>query len=134
MERSCSNALQVAKFLSDHAGVARVYYPGLTGHPQFEIVRRTMNGNGGAMLSFDIKGDISTAARLVKALTMIRFAPSFGGLTSGISHPAKTSHRSLTPAQRAEVGISDTLMRLSVGIEDLDDIVEELTRALRGAW
>jgi cystathionine beta-lyase/cystathionine gamma-synthase len=130
MERSCMSALAVARFLAKHAHVRRVYYPGLETHPGHEIVRRTMNGNGGAMLSFDIKGDIRDTGTFVKKLSMIRFAPSFGGLTTTISHPAKTSHRSLTPAQRAEVGIGDTLIRLSVGIEDVEDIVGELSDAL----
>ena len=132
MERSCANALKIAKFLTDHPNIARVYYPGLETHPQFDIVRRTMRGNGGAMLSFDIKGGMPAADRFVKMLSMIRFAPSFGGLTTSVSHPAKTSHRSLTAAQRSEVGITDTLIRLSVGIEDANDIIEELDRALRG--
>jgi cystathionine beta-lyase/cystathionine gamma-synthase len=97
MERSCANALVVAKFLERHAKIKKVYYPGLESHLQNEIVRRTMNGNGGAMLSFDLRGDIKTADTFVEA-SMIRFAPSFGGLTTTISHPAKTSHRSLTLA------------------------------------
>jgi cystathionine gamma-synthase len=130
MERSCANALAIATFLQRHDGVKRVYYPGLESHPQNQIVRRTMKGNGGAMLSFDLKGDIRNVESFVKALSMIRFAPSFGGLTTTISHPAKTSHRGLTPAQRDEVGISDILIRLSVGIEDAEDIIVELDRAL----
>jgi cystathionine gamma-lyase len=133
MERSCANALAIAKFLERHPGVSRVYYPGLENHPQNEIVRRTMNGNGGAMLSFDLKGDLRRVEVFVKALSMIRFAPSFGGLTTTISHPARTSHRSITSTERAEVGITDTLIRLSVGIEDLDDIITELDRALNAA-
>jgi cystathionine beta-lyase/cystathionine gamma-synthase len=130
MERACSNALQVARFLEKHPGVGRVYYPGLESHPQHEIVRQTMGGNGGAMLSFEVKGDIHTVSSFVKRLSMIRFAPSFGGTTTSLSHPVKTSHRSLTPAQREEVGIRDTLIRLSVGIEDARDIIAELEQAL----
>ena len=130
MERACANAVEVARFLQAHRGVRHVFYPGLDSHPQHELVRRTMNGNGGAMLSFDMKGDIKTAEMFVKKLDMIRFAPSFGGLTTTISHPAKTSHRSLSPAQRAEVGITDTLMRLSLGIEDAEDITRDLDNAL----
>jgi len=130
MERACANAAAVARSLQAHRNVRHVFYPGLDSHPQHELVRRTMNGNGGAMLSFDMKGDIKTAESFVKKLAMIRFAPSFGGLTTTISHPAKTSHRSLSPSQRAEVGITDTLMRLSLGIEDVEDIVRDLDNAL----
>jgi len=130
MERACANAVAVARFLEGHAKVTRVYYPGLESHPQYEIVRRTMKGNGGAMLSFEIKGDLRTTEKFVKSLSMIRFAPSFGGLTTTVSHPGKTSHRSLTPGQRAEVGITDTLIRLSLGIEDAADIIAELETAL----
>jgi cystathionine gamma-synthase len=131
MERASANAVAVAGFLQNHSNVRRVYYPGLVNHPQHEIVQRTMRGNGGAMLSFDIKGDTRTAEFFVKKLSMIRFAPSFGGLTTTVSHPAKTSHRSLSAGQRAEVGITDTLMRLSLGIEDLDDITADLNQALQ---
>jgi cystathionine beta-lyase/cystathionine gamma-synthase len=130
MERSCANAIAVARFLQAHRNIRHVFYPGLDGHPQHELVRRTMNGNGGAMLSFDMKGDIKTAETFVKKLEMIRFAPSFGGLTTTISHPAKTSHRSLSASQRLEVGITDTLMRVSIGIEDADDIIRDLDNAL----
>src|SRR4029078_9342630 len=94
MERITSNALKIAGFLERHPKIAKVHYPGLETHPQYEIVRRTMNGNGGGMLSFDVKGDARSVDAFVKKLSMIRFAPSFGGLTTTITHPAKTSHRS----------------------------------------
>lgn len=130
MERICSNALQVAMFLEKHPKIRRVYYPGLATHPQYDIVGRTMKGLGGGMVSFELKGEMRAAETFVKNLKLIRFAPSLGGVTTTISHPAKTSHRSLTPAQRAEAGISDTLLRLSIGIEEAGDIVDELERAL----
>ncbi len=102
MERTCANALAVATVLERHPNVTRVHYPGLKSHPQCEIVKRTMNGNGGGMLSFEIKGDLQAAGEFVKNLSMIRFAPSFGGLTTTITHPAKTSHREFStgPAYR----------------------------------
>lgn len=130
MERICSNALAVAKFLEKHSKVQRVYYPGLESHPQHDIVRRTMKGLGGGMVSFELKGNARTTAKFVKNLRLIRFAPSLGGVTTTISHPAKTSHRSLAAAHRSEVGISDTLLRLSIGIEDPADISRELERVL----
>jgi len=131
MARICSNALAVSEFLRKHDKVERVYYPGLAVHPQNEIVRRTMRGLGGGMLSFELKGGIGSAENFVKRLQLIRFAPSLGGVTTTISHPAKTSHRSLSPAQRAEASISDTLLRLSVGIEEPEDIIGELGQVLR---
>jgi len=82
------------------------------------------------MVSFELNGNMLSAENFVKSLKLIRFAPSFGGVTTTISHPAKTSHRSLTPSQRGEVGISDTLLRLSIGIEEPEDIVAELERVL----
>jgi len=130
MGRICSNALAVAEFLEKHRKVRRVYYPGLAKHPQHEIVRRTMRGRGGGMVSFELNGNMLSAENFVKSLKLIRFAPSFGGVTTTISHPAKTSHRSLTPSQRGEAGISDTLLRLSIGIEEPEDIVAELERVL----
>jgi cystathionine gamma-synthase/methionine-gamma-lyase len=133
MSRICSNALTVARFLEDHPAVVRVYYPGLESHPQNEIIKRTMNGLGGGMVSFELKGDVDSAGRFVRRLKLIRFAPSLGGVTTTISHPAKTSHRSLTPAQRREIGISDAVLRLSIGIEEPEDLVEELQRVLEEA-
>ena len=130
MARICSNALAVAEFLLKHRKIESVYYPGLAVHPQNEIVRRTMGGLGGGMLSFELKGGAHSADNFVKRLQLIRFAPSFGGVTTTISHPAKTSHRGLSPAQRADAGISETLLRLSIGIEESKDIIEELQRAL----
>lgn len=131
MARICSNALTVAQFLEKHPKVQKVYYPGLANHPQNDLIRRTMRGLGGGMLSFELKGDMRSAGNFVKSLKLIRFAPSLGGVTTTISHPAKTSHRSLTPTQRAEVGISDALLRLSIGIEEPEDLVAELDRVLK---
>ncbi len=133
MERICSNAIQIARFLESYPRIGRVYYPGLESHAQNAIVRRTMKGLGGGMMSFEIQGE-GNASEAVDAflsrLKMIRLAPSFGGVTTTLSHPAKTSHRSLTPEQRNDAGISDTLLRLSVGIEEPEDILEEFRRAL----
>jgi cystathionine beta-lyase/cystathionine gamma-synthase len=130
MERICSNALAVAEFLENHAKVQRVYYPGLPSHPQYNLVRRTMRGLGGGIVSFELKGGLREAEEFVKGLKLIRFAPSFGGVATTITHPAKTSHRSLMAAQRAEAGIKESLLRLSVGIEEREDILRELWEAL----
>jgi cystathionine beta-lyase/cystathionine gamma-synthase len=131
MERICANALRVATFLENHPKIRRVYYPGLQSHIQNDIVRRTMKGLGGGMMSFEVDGDGKAVNDFIKGLRLIRLVPSLGGVTTTLSHPAKTSHRSLTPEQRRAVGISDTLLRLSVGIEGPDDIVDELERALK---
>jgi methionine-gamma-lyase len=131
IERICSNAIAVAKYLEKHSGVQKVYYPGLESHPQHEIVRRTMRGLGGGMLSFELKGSSDSVGRFLKALKVIRFAPTLGGVTTTLTHPARTSHRALTPAQRAEAGVSDNLLRLSIGIEEPADLLAELQRALQ---
>ena len=131
IERMCSNALAVAKYLKEHAAVQNVYYPGLETHPQHEIIRRTMRGIGGGMVSFELKGDRGTAGKFLKNLTLIRFAPTLGGVTTTISHPASTSHRALTPDQRSDAGVTDSLLRLSIGIEEPEDLMVELQRALQ---
>jgi len=131
IERVCSNALAVAKYLKEHAAVPNVYYPGLETHPQHEIVRKTMRGIGGGMVSFELKGGRDKVETFLKNLSLIRFAPTLGGVTTTISHPATTSHRALTAAQRAEAGVSDSLLRLSIGIEDSEDLMAEMQRALQ---
>lgn len=133
MERICANAIKIARFLESHSRISRVYYPGLESHPQNAIVRRTMKGLGSGMMSFEVRGegnDAEVVDEFIKRLDMIRLAPSFGGVTTTLSHPARTSHRSLTPEQRKVAGISDTLLRLSVGIEEPEDILEEFRGAL----
>jgi cystathionine beta-lyase/cystathionine gamma-synthase len=131
IERTCSNALAVAKYLKEHSAVQNVYYPGLQTHPQHEIVRRTMRGIGGGMLSFELKGGSGAAGKFLKNLRLIRFAPTLGGVATTISHPASTSHRALTADQRREAGITDSLLRLSIGIEEPEDLALELQRALQ---
>jgi cystathionine gamma-synthase len=130
MERICANALQVARFMEKHPRVGRVFYPGLESHPHQDVVRRTMKGIGGGMVSFELGSGLARAEGFLKRLRLIRLAPSLGGVTTTVSHPAKTSHRSLTADQRAALGISDGLLRLSVGIEEADDILEDLERGL----
>jgi cystathionine beta-lyase/cystathionine gamma-synthase len=131
IERVCSNAIAVAKYLKEHAAVQNVYYPGLESHPQHEIIRKTMRGIGGGMVSFELKGSRDKVETFLKNLSLIRFAPTLGGVTTTISHPATTSHRALTPAQRAEAGVSDSLLRLSIGIEEPEDLMAELQQALQ---
>ena len=130
VERSCDNAMSAAAFLSDHPKVSVVYYPGLPGHPQHDLARSTLTGGFGGMVSYDLEGGGAAASEFVRALDMIRFAPSLGEARTTISHPTKTSHRSLSEDERARSGISDGLIRMSCGLESPDDIISDLERAL----
>jgi cystathionine gamma-synthase len=130
MEAHERNALAVAQALSEHPAVAKVNYPGLPDHPQRELARRQQRGFG-AMLSFELK-DASQAAveRVLLALRWFTLAESLGGVESLVAHPASMTHASMTPEARQRAGISDGLIRLSVGIEDPSDLIEDLRQAL----
>jgi cystathionine gamma-lyase len=129
MERHCANALAVAQQLERHPQVARVYYPGLPSHPQHALARRQMRAYGG-MVTIEIKGDLAAARRFLERVEIFALAESLGGVESLIEHPAIMTHASLPPEQRQALGIGDTLIRLSVGIEDLDDLIADLDQAL----
>ena len=130
VERACRNAMRVAALLSDHPKVRAVHYPGLPGHPQHELARATMPGGFGGMVSYDLYGGGAAASKFVRTLDMIKFAPSLGEARTTISHPAKTSHRSLSEDERAQSGISDGLIRMSCGLESAEDIISDLEQAL----
>jgi cystathionine gamma-lyase len=130
MERSCRNAMQIARWLEGHAGVERVIYPGLESHPQHELANRQMPGFG-AIVTFFIKGDLGNARRFLERCEVFSLAESLGGVESLVDHPAIMTHASVPAEERAKLGISDTLIRLSVGIEDIDDLVADLDSALR---
>lgn len=132
MRQQCANALRVAEWLAAHKKIARVNYPGLPTHPQHELARRQFRDRGfGAVLSFEIAGaDKATAFRFMDALDLCLPATTLGDIYTIVLHPASSSHRALTPAERAEVGIGDGLVRLSAGIEEADDIMADLERAL----
>lgn len=130
MERACENAMSAAAFLSDHPKVSAVHYPGLPGHPQHELAKSTLDGGFGAMVSYELDGGGLAASRFVRALDMIKFAPSLGESRTTISHPAKTSHRSLSEEERTASGISDGLIRMSCGLESAEDIIVDLDQAL----
>ncbi len=123
------NAQALAEFLSRHRKVRRVNYPGLKTHPQHALARRQMSGFGG-MMSFELKGSLRDAMRLTERLKVGFLAPSLGGVETLVSQPAVLSHHQLTPAQRAKTGIPETLIRLSVGVEDKEDLVSDFERAL----
>ncbi len=123
------NAEQIAEFLEDHPKVTKVYYPGLKSHPDYEIAKRVLKGFGG-VVSFEVRGGKEEALKVMNSTKVIIPAQSLGGVNSLISHPPTMSHRTLTIEERKIIGISDSLLRLSVGIEDVEDLIEDLDQAL----
>jgi cystathionine gamma-lyase len=131
MERHCSNAHNLAEWLAEHPAVERVMYPGLCSHPQHELARRQMKGFGG-MIAVVLKGDLAYARRVLERCRIFALAESLGGVESLIEHPAIMTHASVPAEQRGAAGISDTLVRLSVGVEDFEDLKQDLEQALAG--
>jgi cystathionine gamma-lyase len=129
MRQHAENAMAVARFLEAHPRVARVRYPGLPSHPQHELARRQMRGFGG-MVTCELEGGLDDARRFLERLRLFALAESLGGVESLVEHPAIMTHASLPPDRRAALGISDTMVRLSVGIEHVDDLLEDLRQAL----
>lgn len=129
MERHQFNALKLAEWLTKQKQVSRVVYPGLTNHPQHERMKKLTTGFGG-MIAFELNTDREGVFRFLAKLKLISLAESLGGVESLMGYPAKMSHGSLTPETRKEAGITDTLLRFSVGIEDADDLIEDLKQAL----
>jgi cystathionine gamma-lyase len=129
MERHCANALSLAAWLEQHPKVRLVRYPGLRSHPQHELARRQMYGFGG-MITIHLDSDLSGTRRFLEHTKLFALAESLGGVESLIEHPALMTHGSIPAEQRAALGIDDTLVRLSVGVEDLDDLREDLALAL----
>ena len=130
MERHCSNALGIAQFLEKHPKVERVYYPGLESHPQHALAQRQMRGRYGGMVTAVLKGGLPVSRRFLERCKLFTLAESLGGVESLIEHPAIMTHASLPEDVRADLGIDDGLVRLSVGIEDADDLIAELKHAL----
>ena len=129
VERHNENAAAVARALRGHERVRTVFYPGLEDHPGHEIAGRQMQGFGG-MVTVDVRGNAADAAQVVDRLRLIKIAPSLGGVESLATQPITTTHHGLSVAERARRGITDTMIRLSIGLEDRDDLVSDLTRAL----
>lgn len=123
-----SNAMKIAEFLEKHPKVEKVIYPGLKSHPQHELAKKQMMGFGG-MITFYIKGDLNSARSFLEKVEIFSLAESLGGVESLIEHPAIMTHASVPAEKRAELGISDTLIRLSVGIEDIKDLIGDLEHA-----
>lgn len=129
MQAHCANALELAKWLEKHPAVERVIYPGLKSHPQHTLARRQMHGGGG-IVTIEVKGGLKKARRMLERCHLFSLAESLGGVESLIEHPAIMTHASVPPANRKRLGISDGLIRLSVGVEDLRDLRGELEQAL----
>jgi len=132
MRAHCDSALQIAQWLSSHPAVERVIYPGLPGHPQHDLAMRQMGGRGGGIISVDIRGGLEKSRRVLERCELFALAESLGGVESLINHPAIMTHASVPEEIRARLGISDTLVRLSVGVEDVDDLIDDLDQALSG--
>ena len=128
MERSSENAMQIAKYLEAHDRVESVVYPGLASHPQHALAKKQMTGFGG-IVTFFIKGGLDASRSFLERCQLFALAESLGGVESLVDHPAIMTHASVPADMRAELGISDSLIRLSVGIEDIDDLVADLDQA-----
>jgi cystathionine gamma-lyase len=129
MERHCASAQKVAEWLERHPKVRRVFYPGLASHPQHALAKKQMRAYGG-MISAELAGTLDDARRFLERCRLFALAESLGGVESLIEHPAIMTHGSVPPEVRATLGISDTLVRLSVGVEDPDDLIADLAAAL----
>lgn len=129
MRQHEENAYAVAKFLTEHARVERVYYPGLVSHPDYELAKRQLSGFGG-MVSFQIKGQVADIDTFVRRLQVITFGESLGAIESLLCHPATMTHSSIPCEIREARGINDMLLRLSVGLEDIEDLLKDIDQAL----
>ncbi|MHB8635194.1 MAG: trans-sulfuration enzyme family protein [Fimbriimonadaceae bacterium] len=132
MQRHCDNALKVAAFLAEHPKVAKVHYPGLADHPDFQLAKRQMRGPGG-MLAFEVDGTVKQARSVCESTKIFLLAESLGGVESLIGYPPLMSHATMSEEQRREKGIPGTLLRVSVGIEDAQDLIDDLDQALATA-
>ncbi len=129
VERQNQSALRIAEFLSQHAKVARVHYPMLKTHPQYELAKKQLAGAGG-VLSFEVEGTGADACRVTEALNLFTLAPSLGGVESLVSIPVLTSHAMIAPDLRKKMGVTEQMIRLSVGIENVDDLIADLDKGL----
>ncbi len=129
VERQNESALAIAKFLEEHVAIERVFYPGLSSHPDYAVASRLLRGSGG-VVTFAIRGDLDSASAFVDALRIATIAPSLGGVETLVEQPALMSFYELSTEERLAIGIPDTLIRLAVGIEDCADLLADLVRAL----
>jgi O-succinylhomoserine sulfhydrylase len=134
MERHCQNAARIAAFLDGHDHIEKVYYPSLMSHPQHDIARKQMNLDGavcgGAMIAFEVKGGKAATFDFMNELKIIDISNNLGDAKSLITHPATTTHSNIDKLSQEKIGISDGLLRLSVGLEDVEDLIDDISRAL----
>ncbi|HZO22303.1 MAG TPA: PLP-dependent transferase, partial [Steroidobacteraceae bacterium] len=130
MQQHCSNAAAITDFLQGHPRIERVYYPGLPSHPQHELAQRQMTGGFGGIVTAVLRASLDETRRVLERCTLFSLAESLGGVESLIEHPGLMTHASLPAQMRASLGISDGLIRLSVGIEHPADLIEDLRQAL----
>jgi cystathionine beta-lyase/cystathionine gamma-synthase len=130
MRRHCESAQRIAQHLEMHPKVERVWYPGLTSHPDHDLASRLLPRGGGGVLAFEVQGGVEGGMRLCDSLELVWIATSLGGAHSLVGHAASTTHRQMDSTARREAGIADGLVRLSVGLEDADDLIDDLDRAL----
>jgi cystathionine beta-lyase/cystathionine gamma-synthase len=130
LRAACDNASKLADWLAEQAGVTRVWYPGRDDHPDHALAQRVLEGGFGHMLCFELKGGRDAVNRFLRAAPGVPFSPSLGHSTTTLSHPATTSHRYVSPKERTRQGITDGLIRLSVGVEPLEAIQEEMAKGL----
>ena len=131
MEKHCENAFEIASFLKEHEAIEKIYYPGLSNHPSHEIAKKQMHGFGG-MITVILKGGLKTATTFLERTKIFALAESLGGVESLIEHPAIMTHASVPAEVRKDLGIEDGLVRLSVGIESVEDLLDDLNQALSG--
>jgi cystathionine beta-lyase/cystathionine gamma-synthase len=129
VERQNQSALRIAEFLSQHPKVARAHYPLLKNHPDYAIAKKQMAG-AGAVVSFEVEGTGADACRVAEALNLFTLAPSLGGVDSLVTIPVLTSHAMITPELREKMGVTEQMIRLSVGIEHVDDLIADLEKSL----
>ena len=129
MERHSENALMLAKELTNNKKISKVIYPGLESHPQHELAKKQMNGFGG-IISLEINGGLEASKKFLEKTKIFSLAESLGGVESLIEHPALMTHASVPKSVRDEIGISDGLIRLSVGIESIEDLIDDINQAL----
>ncbi len=130
MQRHCENALELAKYLEGHAQVAKVKYPFLSSHPQHHLAKKQMK-MGGGLVTFEVKGGLEQGRKVLNALKMISHTPNLGDTRTIAIHPASTTHSKLTDAERAAVGITPGLIRIAVGLENIQDIIADIEQALK---
>ena len=130
MNRHCLNGKKIAEYLANHPKVGKVYWPGFTDHPNHAIAKKQMTDFGG-MLSFTLKNDnLANATKLMESVELFSLAESLGGVESLINHPASMTHASIPKEERIKNGLSDSLIRLSIGVEDVEDLMADLNQAL----